>query len=106
MKGLGDRILAATILVLILPLLLMLCALIKLDSRGPILVRQKRYGPNNKVVEVFKFRSMYIGCENATRHGPRVTRIGRMLRRTSLNELPQFLNVLKGTVSIATLLRP
>jgi Undecaprenyl-phosphate glucose phosphotransferase len=105
-KSMEDRVLAAAILVLIMPLLLVLCALIKLDSRGPVLFRQKRYGFNNEVIEVFKFRSMYIDhCDDqavpqATRDDPRVTRIGRILRRTSLDELPQFINVLMGTMSI------
>jgi Undecaprenyl-phosphate glucose phosphotransferase len=105
-KSMEDRVLAAAILVLILPLLLVLCALIKLDSRGPILFRQKRYGFNNEVIEVFKFRTMYVDrCGDqlvvqATRDDPRVTRIGRILRRTSLDELPQFINVLMGTMSI------
>ncbi len=105
-KILEDRVLAAAILVVIMPLLLLLAALIKLDSRGPVLFRQKRYGFNNEVIEVFKFRSMYVDrCEDqlvvqATKHDPRVTRIGRILRRTSLDELPQFLNVLTGSMSI------
>jgi Undecaprenyl-phosphate glucose phosphotransferase len=105
-KILEDRVLAAGILVLIMPLLLLLAGLIKHDSRGPVLFRQKRYGFNNEVIDVFKFRSMYIDrCEDrsvvqATKHDPRVTRIGRILRRTSLDELPQFLNVLMGSMSI------
>jgi Undecaprenyl-phosphate glucose phosphotransferase len=105
-KIMEDRVLAAGILVLIMPLLLVICALIKLDSRGPVLFRQKRYGFNNEVIEVFKFRTMYVdGCDDqavaqATKQDPRVTRVGRILRRTSLDELPQFLNVLSGTMSI------
>jgi Undecaprenyl-phosphate glucose phosphotransferase len=105
-KIIEDRVLAAGILVLIMPLLLLLSALIKLDSRGPVLFRQKRYGFNNEVIEVFKFRTMYVDrCEDqlvaqATKYDPRVTRVGRILRRTSLDELPQFLNVLSGTMSI------
>ena len=64
-KSMEDRVLAAAILVLILPPLLVLCALIKLDSRGPVLFRQKRYGFNNEVIEVFKFRTMYVDrCED------------------------------------------
>ncbi len=105
-KSMEDRVLAAAILVVILPVLLALCALIKLDSRGPVLFRQKRFGLNGEVIEVFKFRTMYVDhCEDqlvvqATRDDPRVTRIGRILRRTSLDELPQFINVLTGTMSI------
>ena len=105
-KSLEDRILAAVILVVILPLLLVLCALIKLDSRGPILFRQKRYGLSNEVIEVFKFRTLHAEYHDdqeivqVTRNDPRVTRLGRILRRTSLDELPQFLNVLLGTMSI------
>ncbi len=105
-KSMEDRMLAAAILVVILPLVLLICALIKLDSRGPVLFRQKRYGFNNEVIEVFKFRTMYVDrCAEqkvvqATRDDPRVTRVGRILRRTSLDELPQFINVLTGTMSI------
>jgi putative colanic acid biosynthesis UDP-glucose lipid carrier transferase len=109
LKAAEDRILAAFILLLIAPLMLAIAAAIKLSSKGPVLFRQKRYGFNNQVIEVLKFRSMYqepdtgdAGAEvaQATRDDRRVTPLGRVLRRTSLDELPQFLNVLKGDMSI------
>ncbi|MDH3663091.1 MAG: undecaprenyl-phosphate glucose phosphotransferase [Alphaproteobacteria bacterium] len=107
LKGMEDRVLAGLILLLISPLLLLITVLIKLDSRGPVLFRQKRYGFNNEVIEVLKFRSMYTDrCSpdshvpQATKEDPRVTRVGRFLRRTSLDELPQFVNVLTGNMSI------
>lgn len=106
-KGMEDRLLAAFILVMISPLLAMIAVVIKLDSKGPVLFRQKRYGFNNEVIEVLKFRSMFMSRCNAerdvpqaTRRDPRVTRVGRLLRRTSLDELPQFVNVLMGNMSI------
>ncbi len=106
-KGAEDRFLAAFILLLISPLLMVIAAMIRLDSKGPILFRQKRYGFNNEVIEVLKFRSMYTdlcsadaNVQQATKHDPRVTRVGRFLRRTSLDELPQFFNVLMGNMSI------
>jgi exopolysaccharide biosynthesis polyprenyl glycosylphosphotransferase len=91
------------------PLMLLIALLVRLASRGPALYRQRRYGFNNEVIEVFKFRTMYAdSCDmpsagdvaQARRDDPRVTRIGGFLRRTSLDELPQFLNVLNGTMSI------
>ena len=107
LKGVEDRVLAGFILFMISPLLLVIAALIKLDSRGPVLFRQKRYGFNNEVIEVLKFRSMYTdrcSADNhvpqATKQDPRITRIGRFIRRTSLDELPQFMNVLNGNMSI------
>jgi Undecaprenyl-phosphate glucose phosphotransferase len=105
-KDAEDRILSAVILVLIAPLLALIALLIKLDSPGPVLFRQKRYGFNNQLIEVFKFRTMYHhardqNAEKLTRRNdPRVTRIGAILRRTSLDELPQFINVLRGEMSI------
>jgi Undecaprenyl-phosphate glucose phosphotransferase len=105
-KEIEDRVLAAMILTLISPLLLFIALLIKLDSPGPVLFRQKRYGLNNRLIEVLKFRTMYHearddNAEQLTRRNdPRVTRVGAFLRRTSMDELPQFLNVLRGEMSI------
>ena len=108
-KAVEDRVLAGLILVLIAPLMAGIAIAIKATSRGPVFFRQKRYGFNNEVIEVFKFRSMFVetaddgagpAVAQATRNDRRVTPLGRILRRTSLDELPQFLNVLKGDMSI------
>jgi lipopolysaccharide/colanic/teichoic acid biosynthesis glycosyltransferase len=79
---------------------------IKLDSKGPVLFRQKRHGFNNEVIEVYKFRSMYAdqsdpsAKKTVTRNDPRVTGVGRFIRKTSIDELPQFFNALLGSLSL------
>jgi len=105
-KAIEDKILATLILILITPVLLAIAVLVKLDSPGPVFFRQKRYGFNNQLIDMFKFRSMYVDKQDnnaqtlTTKNDPRVTKLGRFLRRTSLDELPQFLNVLTGEMSI------
>jgi Undecaprenyl-phosphate glucose phosphotransferase len=105
-KACEDRVLAVIILSLIAPLMMLIALAIKLESPGPALFRQKRHGFNNREIDVFKFRTMYHGLGDATggnqtqRDDPRVTRVGAFLRRTSLDELPQFFNVLKGDMSV------
>ncbi|MFP4125425.1 MAG: undecaprenyl-phosphate glucose phosphotransferase [Alphaproteobacteria bacterium] len=108
-KSAFDRVLAAAALLFLLPLLVVVAAAIKLTSPGPILFTQQRLGFNQQPVNVFKFRSMYADrCDlhdakevkHATRSDPRVTPVGRFIRRTSLDEMPQLLNVLRGEMSL------
>ena len=92
-------------LIVLLPLLLIIAAAIKLDSPGPILFRQRRHGFNGKQFKIFKFRTMTVledgrSIAQATPDDKRFTRMGKWLRRTSIDELPQLLNVLSGTMSI------
>lgn len=105
-KETEDRVFAALILVFISPLMIVIAVLIKLDSRGPVLFHQKRLGFNKEVFTVYKFRTMHPDTTNhaavaqARRNDSRVTRVGKWLRRTSLDELPQFFNVLQGSMSV------
>ncbi len=105
-KAVEDRLLALLILVLVAPLMLLIALAIKLDSRGPVFFRQQRHGWNGEEITVLKYRTMVVHRERdgqvsqARRGDPRVTRVGRLLRRTSLDELPQFLNVLAGSMSV------
>lgn len=105
LKQVEDWVLGSLILLLISPLLLLIALGVKLTSPGPVIFRQRRYGLNGQIVEVWKFRSMTV-CEDgehilqARKVDPRVTRFGAFLRRTSLDELPQFINVLQGSMSI------
>ncbi len=105
-KWLFDKSVALAALTLLAPVMAAVALAIKLDSRGPVLFRQKRYGFNNELIEVLKFRSMYTDRCDAqatklvTKEDPRVTRVGRFIRKTSLDELPQLINVLKGELSL------
>ena len=104
-KKLEDYLLAAVGLILLTPALACIAVAIKLDSKGPVFFRQRRHGYNHQVIEVLKFRSMSTLDDGdkivqATRNDRRITRVGRILRRTSLDELPQLINVLKGEMSI------
>ena len=105
-KLLEDKVLAALLLILASPLLILIALAIKVDSLGPVVFRQARYGFNNEVISVYKFRTMYHerppepGMPQARRDDPRVTRVGWLLRRASLDELPQLLNVLQGTMAL------
>ncbi|MEV0153297.1 sugar transferase [Micromonospora sp. NPDC050686] len=115
-KGLVDRTTAALALALLLPLLAVICLAVKLDSRGPVLFRQVRVGRGGQEFGVFKFRTMVVNADallaelaarNETdgllfkmRDDPRVTRVGRLLRKWSLDELPQLVNVLLGQMSL------
>ena len=102
-KLLEDRILAVFFLFLSLPLMSFIALGIRFTSCGPIIFRQRRFGFNNNIIEVLKFRTMYQNADRqnqAIRSDPRVTPFGRFLRRTSLDELPQLWNVVRGDMSL------
>jgi Undecaprenyl-phosphate glucose phosphotransferase len=107
MKWLFDKVIGSLLLILALPIFAAVAIAIKLDSRGPVFFKQKRYGFNNDLTEVYKFRSMYvdqadIGANKlVTKDDPRVTRVGRFIRKASIDELPQLFNVVfKGNLSM------
>ncbi|MBU8923167.1 MAG: sugar transferase [Bacteroidales bacterium] len=116
LKRIFDVVAAIVILLLFLPVIPVIILLIKLDSPGHILFKQKRVGKNGKTFDFYKFRSMFTGAENVVgvlrplsgvdgpifklKEDPRATKVGRFLRRSSLDELPQLLNVIKGDMSI------
>ncbi len=107
LKSIFDRLVGALALVILSPVLAATALAVKLDSRGPIFFKQKRYGFNNELVEIWKFRSMYaesldvLADRLVTKGDPRVTRVGRFIRKTSLDELPQLFNVVfKGNLSL------
>jgi Undecaprenyl-phosphate glucose phosphotransferase len=107
MKWLFDHIVGAIILLLAAPVMALVALAVKLDSPGPVLFRQKRFGFNNERIDVFKFRSLYhdqadpLAIKVVTKNDSRVTRVGRFIRRTSLDELPQLFNVVfKSNLSL------
>jgi Undecaprenyl-phosphate glucose phosphotransferase len=105
-KRIEDVVIAGVCLLVTLPLMLVIGLCIKLDSRGPVLFRQKRLGANNLPFDLLKFRSMYVEQtdplgQQLTRAGDsRITRVGKFLRMTSMDELPQLINVLRGDMSL------
>jgi putative colanic acid biosynthesis UDP-glucose lipid carrier transferase len=104
-KRVSDVLAAGLILLLIAPLLVFISIGVKLSSPGPILFKQRRYGLDGRKIVVYKFRSMTVAedgdlVRQATRNDSRITRFGAFLRRTSLDELPQFINVLQGRMSV------
>ena len=100
-----DILLAILVLLVPLPLYLVIAIAIKVDSKGPVLFRQERLGKGGRVFRMYKFRSMCVDAERmeqgvySDRKDTRVTRVGRFLRATSIDELPQAINVLKGEMS-------
>lgn len=105
LKSAVDYSVAAIGLFLLSPLLIAIAIAIKLDSPGPVFFRQRRYGQNNRIFRIFKFRTMFVAedgqhVKQAQRNDSRVTRVGWFLRRMSLDELPQLINVLTGDMSI------
>jgi len=105
LKRIEDFVFGSLALIAFLPAMALIALAIKLDSDGPVLFRQRRHGYNHRVIEVLKFRTMRV-CEDgevvkqATKNDSRVTRVGAFLRRTSLDELPQFVNVIRGEMSM------
>ena len=105
-KRIFDFLLALIALIILAIPMAIVAVIIKLDSPGPVIFKQKRIGKNGKVFEIYKFRSMCVGAEKtgsgvySGKGDARVTRIGRIIRATSIDELPQLINILKGDMSV------
>jgi lipopolysaccharide/colanic/teichoic acid biosynthesis glycosyltransferase len=107
LKSTKDLLLASLITILLSPLLVLIALAIRIDSRGPILFRQRRHGLNSSEFDIYKFRTMHVSpgttgtsLQQTTRNDPRITRIGGFLRKWSLDELPQLFNVIEGSMSL------
>lgn len=119
MKRIFDIVVSVFCLIILLPIFLLICILIKLDSKGTIFYKHKRIGKNGEYIYLYKFRSMYSDSKERLEellkdpkireeweenykleHDPRITKVGNILRKTSLDELPQLLNILKGDMSL------
>lgn len=104
-KAAFDRVAASLLLVLIAPLMALIALAVRLESKGPALFRQRRHGFNHEIITVLKFRSMTVmedggAVKQASKNDARITRLGAILRRTSLDELPQLINVIRGDMSL------
>lgn len=101
-----DSLLSIIGIIILSPLLLLTAILVKVTSKGPVLFKQDRIGKNGKVFKIYKFRSMIVGAESigsknySFKGDPRVTKVGRIIRATSIDELPQLINIIKGEMSI------
>lgn len=105
-KWIFDKVVALSALILLSPIMLITAIAIKLESKGPVFFRQNRHGFNNELIKIYKFRSMRTdmldqgAAKLVTKDDPRVTKVGKFIRKTSIDELPQLFNVLKGELSI------
>lgn len=104
LKRLEDFVFGSLALIILFPLMAFISIAVKLDSTGPALFCQARHGRNREIIKVYKFRTMYQSgpreFQQARRDDPRITRVGALLRRTSLDELPQLFNVIQGSMSM------
>ena len=106
LKWVFDKVVASLAVVALSPVMALVALAVKLDSPGPVIFRQKRHGFNNELIEIYKFRSMYTDASDkeaaklVTQNDDRVTKVGRFIRKTSLDELPQLFNVLTGVLSL------
>ncbi|MCC3670630.1 sugar transferase [Terrisporobacter mayombei] len=107
-KHILDKIFGVILLILLSPILAIIAIAIKLDSKGPVIFKQKRLGKDGEIFEIYKFRTMYVdapdirnedGSTFNSDNDPRVTKVGNILRKTSLDELAQLFNILKGEMS-------